>query len=164
MLLNQIMLACDTWHPQAVEVRSWPGIPRCFSYPSNGVTSCPLPLAIMSPCIPCKFYLSCENEVLGAVMEWNFLHPEERRGEGKDLQTDVPCPCRQMWAFWRSCCARMLLAKWQACLVWVGNVAIGLLNKILGLRTVVLDTALNLSHKVHMFSDRFSKVLYFCGE
>lgn len=134
-----------------------PGIPHCFSYTSNDVISCPLPLAIMSPCITCKFHLPYENEVLGAVMEWNLMHPEGQGGEGKDMQTDVPCPYSHIWAFWRSSCARMLLAMWQACIDWAGNTAIGLLNKILGLTTVVLDTTLNLSHKVHIFSYRFLK-------
>lgn len=48
---------------------------------------CPLPLAIMSPSIPCKFCLPCEKELLWAVVEWNLLHPEEQGSEGKDLQT-----------------------------------------------------------------------------
>lgn len=51
----------------------------------------------------------------------------------------------------------MLLATWQACIVLAGNTVVGLLIKILGLRAVVLDTVLNLSHKVHIFSIRFFK-------
>lgn len=55
------------------------GASHCFSYTAKGGTSCPLPLAVMSPWIPWKFHLPCEN-VLGAVMEWNLLHPEEVKG------------------------------------------------------------------------------------
>lgn len=147
------MLASDTWHPQTVEVQSWRGVPLLFLHCQGrhllpAASCCHVTLNSLE--IPSPLW-KCIGSSHGVKP------PASWGGEGKDLQTDVPCPCRQMWAFWRSCCARMLLAKWQACIVWAGNAAMGLLNKILGLRTVALDIALDLSYKGNIFSNKFSK-------
>lgn len=49
-------------------------------------------------------------------------------------------------------CARVLLAAWRTCFVSeLATLQTCLLPEILGFSTVLLDIALNLSHKGHIF-------------
>lgn len=82
MLLTQIMLASDTWHPQPVEVWSWPGIPRCFSYTSNGVTSC-------AHCL----LLSCHSAFFAnSISHVKIKYWEQSWSETSCILRCYPCP------------------------------------------------------------------------